>query len=226
MPLQSKNLACIVLDLAYCTTEAWLKVLCGIWWCWCWGNTLAAFRPAVLGKLEALLVHALLLLLLIPLWCIIRFFSRFHYVFWCRKEHATPLWEVNQSHRKSATTSYHPSRIDQLLWTIYLQLEKNISCVKPEPKFPSASVRPGIMPNDRREMKGMTPNAAPQAAWAPMEKRITVTIAMESELARPSQIQKLLRVFVRSREHKIYFSYQSILLLRQKQFHQRDELEG
>ena len=45
-----------------------------------------------------------------------------------------------------------------------LQLEKNISCVNPEPKFPAASVRPGIMPNDRREIKGMIPNAAPQAA--------------------------------------------------------------
>lgn len=68
--------------------------------------------------------------------------------------------------------------------------EKNTSCVSPDPKFPPAPVRPDIIPRDRREMNGMIPKVAPQAAWAPTEKRIMVIMAMGSVSARPSQMQK------------------------------------
>nr|GMD28440.1 DNA-(apurinic or apyrimidinic site) lyase [Ipomoea batatas] len=44
------------------------------------------------------------------------------------------------------------------------EVEKNISCVNPDPKLPPAPVSPEMMPNDRREMKGMMPKVAPQAA--------------------------------------------------------------
>lgn len=70
------------------------------------------------------------------------------------------------------------------------ELEKNTSWVSPDPKFPPAPVRPDMMPRDRREMKGMMPNVAPHAAWAPTEKRIMAKTAMGSEFARPSQMQK------------------------------------
>ncbi|PON66511.1 hypothetical protein PanWU01x14_109330 [Parasponia andersonii] len=71
-----------------------------------------------------------------------------------------------------------------------LEVEKNINWVNPDPKFPPAPVIPDMTPRDLREMKGMMPNVAPQAACAPMEKRIMAKTAMGSELARPSQMQK------------------------------------
>ena len=45
-----------------------------------------------------------------------------------------------------------------------LEVEKKISCVNPDPKFPPAPVRPEMIPKDRREMNGMMPKVAPQAA--------------------------------------------------------------
>jgi hypothetical protein len=51
-----------------------------------------------------------------------------------------------------------PAAVDKL------ELEKNTSCVNPDPKFPPAPVRPDMIPNDRREIKGMIPKVAPQAA--------------------------------------------------------------
>ena len=47
------------------------------------------------------------------------------------------------------------------------------------------------MPNDRREMKGMMPNVAPQAAWAPTENMIIMATATGSDLERPRRIQKI-----------------------------------
>nr|GLL33926.1 hypothetical protein DVH24_005862 [Ipomoea trifida] len=40
------------------------------------------------------------------------------------------------------------------------EVEKNISCVNPDPKLPPAPVSPEMMPNDRREMKGMMPKVS------------------------------------------------------------------
>lgn len=67
---------------------------------------------------------------------------------------------------------------------------KKRSWVRPEPKLPPAPVMPEMMPRERREMKGMTPKMAPQAAWAQMEKRTMATMETGRELARPSQRQK------------------------------------
>lgn len=71
-----------------------------------------------------------------------------------------------------------------------LELVKKINWVSPDPKFPPAPVRPEMIPSDLLEMNGMIPNVAPQAAWAPMEKRIIARTATGREPARPSQIQK------------------------------------
>ncbi|KAH1115388.1 hypothetical protein J1N35_008766 [Gossypium stocksii] len=85
-----------------------------------------------------------------------------------------------------------------------LELEKNTSCVKPEPKFPPAPVRPDMSPSDRRETNGTTPKVAPHAAWVPSEKRIIAKMAMGSESARPSQIQKAPpRVWKNQRIHSL-----------------------
>lgn len=56
--------------------------------------------------------------------------------------------------------------------------------------MPPAPVRPEMTPRDRREMKGMMPKVAPQAACAPMEKRIMEVTESGSVLARPKQMQK------------------------------------
>ena len=70
------------------------------------------------------------------------------------------------------------------------EVEKNTNWVNPDPKLPPAPVMPEMTPRERREMKGMMPKVAPQAAWAPREKRIIEKTAIGRELARPSHMQK------------------------------------
>lgn len=72
-----------------------------------------------------------------------------------------------------------------------LELVKNNNWVKPEPKLPPAPVRPEMTPSERREMKGMIPNVAPQAACVVIEKRIMERIEKGRVEARPKQIQKM-----------------------------------
>ncbi|KAL4295802.1 hypothetical protein GQ457_12G010500 [Hibiscus cannabinus] len=48
-----------------------------------------------------------------------------------------------------------------------------------------------MTPRDRLEMNGMIPKVAPQAACAPMEKRIMETMERSRELARPRQMQNM-----------------------------------
>lgn len=55
--------------------------------------------------------------------------------------------------------------------------------------MPPAPVRPEITPSDRREMKGIIPKVAPQAACAPIEKRIMEKMERDRVLAFPSQMQ-------------------------------------
>lgn len=73
----------------------------------------------------------------------------------------------------------------------YLELVKNRNCVNPDPKLPPAPVRPEMIPRERREMKGMMPKVAPQAAWAPIEKRIMNRTEIEREFALPRQMQNM-----------------------------------
>lgn len=80
-----------------------------------------------------------------------------------------------------------------------LKLVKKINWISPDPKFPPALVSPEIIPRDLLEMNGMMPKVVPQAAWAPIEKRIITRIAI---LAPPSQMQNTPpRVW---RIHKVY----------------------
>lgn len=72
----------------------------------------------------------------------------------------------------------------------YLELVKNNNWVKPEPKLPPAPVRPEMTPSERREMKGMIPKVAPQAACVVMEKRIMQRTEIGRDEARPRQMQK------------------------------------
>lgn len=48
-----------------------------------------------------------------------------------------------------------------------------------------------MTPSERREMKGMIPNVAPQAACVVIEKRIMERIEKGRVEARPKQIQKM-----------------------------------
>lgn len=77
-------------------------------WSWCRGDLLPALRAAVLGKLEAPLVQALALLLLVPLRPIVELLRGLHYVLRWREEHAPPLWEVHQGHGQRAAHDHDP----------------------------------------------------------------------------------------------------------------------
>ncbi|KVI00127.1 hypothetical protein Ccrd_021576 [Cynara cardunculus var. scolymus] len=150
-------------------------------WCCRRRHLPSTLRPAVLGKPHTCLVHPFLLLFLRPLRNIIVLFAAFDNVLTRRKKHASPLWEVNKTHR-NCTNYNHDTHNDALA--------KNINWVSPDPKFPPAPVIPEMMPSDRREMKGMMPNVAPHAACAPMEKRIIKVMAKGSEFTRPSKRQQ------------------------------------
>lgn len=60
------------------------------------------------GELDTSLMHPLALLLLIPLRASVELLGRLDNVLGRRKEHAPPLWEVNQSHREGAADDHHP----------------------------------------------------------------------------------------------------------------------
>nr|GLL33927.1 hypothetical protein DVH24_005862 [Ipomoea trifida] len=98
-------------------------------------DAFAPLRAAVLGEFEAILVHTFLLFLLAPFRTVVMLFRSSHSIL-----------------RRS------PDAVENF------EVEKNISCVNPDPKLPPAPVSPEMMPNDRREMKGMMPKVAPQAA--------------------------------------------------------------
>lgn len=84
-------------------------VWCRMWGSCCRSNTITPLRSAVLSKFNAALVHSLLLLRLSILFCVVMLF---HGVLVWWKEHAPPLREVDQRHRKRAR-HYHDPHIRQ-----------------------------------------------------------------------------------------------------------------
>ena len=67
---------------------------------------------------------------------------------------------------------------------------KKMVCVITDPTLPPAPVKPEITPRDLREMNGMIPNVAPQAACTKKEKMIITPMEALRVLVLPRMMQK------------------------------------